>query len=195
MHRPPGIQDDDTMELLLDGADAPGAVPDPRPEGVPEARPVFVDASGRRHRRVRRWGYLLTVPALAYVALLASTLLGGPTIEAPFLPSAQGPRSPEPARPTAGATSPGPTHGDAKRVAPRTAPAATRAAAPSPRPGATAGTGGPTPTTPPTTAPPTAPTPTRTTGGPTARPTPPGQGRGRPTSPPGQGNGKPTAKP
>ncbi|MFI8106048.1 hypothetical protein [Streptomyces sp. NPDC086023] len=191
MHRPPGIQDDDTMELLLGDAGAHEAVPDPASAGIPEAGPVFVDSSGRRQRRVRRWGYLLVVPALAYVALLVSTLLGGPTIEAPFLPSAQAPRSAEPADPTGGAGSPAPTGADPTGHDPRTTPADTRGTVPSPGPGATAGTGGPAPTSAPT----TAPAPTRATGGPTAKPTPPGQGRGRATTPPGQGGGKPTSKP
>ncbi|MEZ0064234.1 hypothetical protein ABIA32_000212 [Streptacidiphilus sp. MAP12-20] len=57
------------------------------------ARPVFVDASGRRQRRVRRLGRVLVVPAVAYVALLISTLLGGPTINSPYLPL---PAAPQP---------------------------------------------------------------------------------------------------
>lgn len=55
------------------------------PENDP-ARPVFVDASGRRQHRVRRAAQLLVVPAACYVALLISTVLGGPTISAPFVP-------------------------------------------------------------------------------------------------------------
>ncbi|SEO35345.1 hypothetical protein [Actinacidiphila rubida] len=49
-------------------------------------RPVFVDASGRRQRRVRRLGYLLVIPAAAYVALVLSTVLGGPSVDSPLLP-------------------------------------------------------------------------------------------------------------
>ncbi|WP_181809097.1 hypothetical protein [Streptomyces shenzhenensis] len=67
--------------------DAP--MPDTLKPDTPEhdrARPVFVDASGRRQRRVRRVARLLVIPAGAYVALLVSTLLGGPTISAPFVP-------------------------------------------------------------------------------------------------------------
>ncbi|MGW1764423.1 hypothetical protein ACWCQL_10135 [Streptomyces sp. NPDC002073] len=51
-----------------------------------EASPVFVDASGRRPRTVRRIGRLLVVPAAAYLVVLVSTLLGGPTLDVPFLP-------------------------------------------------------------------------------------------------------------
>lgn len=49
-------------------------------------RPVFVDASGRRQRTVRRLGRILVVPAAGYVALLLSSALGGPTISSPYLP-------------------------------------------------------------------------------------------------------------
>lgn len=60
---------------------------DKRPRRVRHAaRPVFVDASGRRQRRVRRLGYLLVIPAAAYVALLLSTVLGGPSVDSPYLP-------------------------------------------------------------------------------------------------------------
>ncbi|WP_354641293.1 hypothetical protein [Kitasatospora camelliae] len=58
-----------------------------RPSGPPSAPPpVFVDSSGRRQRRVRRLGRLLAVPAVGYLALVLSSLLGGPAIDAPFLP-------------------------------------------------------------------------------------------------------------
>jgi hypothetical protein len=50
------------------------------------ARPVFVDASGRRQRRVRRIGRLLAVPAAGYVALLLVSALGGPGVSSPYLP-------------------------------------------------------------------------------------------------------------
>jgi hypothetical protein len=67
-------------------------VPTPESEPAPDMpgngpmQPVFVDASGRRQRRVRRIARLLVIPAGGYVALLISTLLGGPTISAPFVP-------------------------------------------------------------------------------------------------------------
>ncbi len=62
--------------------------------------PVFVDASGRRQRRVRRTARLLLIPAGGYVVLLVGTLLGGPAVTSPFVPppSGQDPRThaPEP---------------------------------------------------------------------------------------------------
>jgi hypothetical protein len=70
-----------------------GAERTPPDRRVPE-RPVFVDASGRRQRRVRRIGWVLVVPAVAYVGMLASTLLGGPTVNSPFLPLPPGPHAP-----------------------------------------------------------------------------------------------------
>jgi hypothetical protein len=70
-----------------------GAERTPPDRRVPE-RPVFVDASGRRQRRVRRIGWVLVVPAVAYIGMLASTLLGGPTVNSPFLPLPSGPHAP-----------------------------------------------------------------------------------------------------
>lgn len=52
----------------------------------PEQSPVFVDGSGRRLRRLQVAGALVVVPAVGYISLLFSTLLGGPTIHSPFLP-------------------------------------------------------------------------------------------------------------
>lgn len=81
--------------------------------------PVFVDASGRRQRRVRRLGLLLAVPAAAYIALLLSALLGGPGASSPYLPL---PESAE--RPSGGPASGAPQRegGDPRR--PATAPTA-----------------------------------------------------------------------
>ncbi|MFG3024547.1 hypothetical protein ACGFZQ_39580 [Streptomyces sp. NPDC048254] len=84
----------------LDDSDRPASQQD-TPESDP-ARPVFVDASGRRQRRVRRAARLLVIPAGVYVALLVSTLLGGPTLSAPFVPL---PDTTHPAAPRA--TTPG----------------------------------------------------------------------------------------
>ncbi|NUP44747.1 MAG: hypothetical protein HOY76_48900, partial [Streptomyces sp.] len=50
------------------------------------ARPVFLDPSGRRQRRIRRFGRLLVIPAAGYAALLISTALGGPSVDSPYLP-------------------------------------------------------------------------------------------------------------
>ncbi|WP_225832406.1 hypothetical protein [Streptomyces sp. NK08204] len=73
---------------------APPPEPDTAPRPVPEpdlpekepVRPVFVDSSGRRQRRVLRAARLLVIPAGGYVALLISTLLGGPSVSSPFVP-------------------------------------------------------------------------------------------------------------
>ncbi len=79
--------------------DTAETVPTPPERRVPE-RPVFVDASGRRQRRVRRVGRILVVPAVAYIGLMVSTLLGGPTVDSPYLPLPAGPH-----------TAPGPSGG------------------------------------------------------------------------------------
>ncbi|MEV7976368.1 hypothetical protein [Streptomyces sp. NPDC086519] len=95
--------------------------PAPEPD-TPEhdrARPVFVDASGRRQRRVRRVARLLVIPAGAYVALLVSTLLGGPTISAPFvpLPDTTHPAAPHPTAPGSSAGTGHPAGGTASGAA------------------------------------------------------------------------------
>ncbi|MFD0265286.1 hypothetical protein ACFVGY_01635 [Streptomyces sp. NPDC127106] len=181
MHRPPGVPDEDTIELFLPDVDARAEVTALPAAATQEERPVFVDSSGRRQLRVRRVGYVLVVPAAAYVVLLVSTLLGGPTIESPLLPSAQAPHSPAPGDPTAG--TPGPTR-SATSGSPRPAPAAARSSTPP----ASGGTDSPRPGT--------GPDPTKAAAEPgdTAPTQPGGHGRGR-TAPPGQGGGKPTAHP
>ena len=63
-------------------------VPEPDTSTTESARPVFVDSSGRRQRRVHRAARLLVIPAGGYVALLISALLGGPSISSPFVPQA-----------------------------------------------------------------------------------------------------------
>ncbi|MFE4969418.1 hypothetical protein [Streptomyces sp. NPDC056660] len=100
------------------------------PESDP-ARPVFVDASGRRQRRVRRAARLLVIPAGVYVALLVSTLLGGPTLSAPFVPlpdttHSAAPRATTPGSPvgtgrTARSTVSGAEDDNASPTTPRTA--------------------------------------------------------------------------
>ncbi|MEV4556674.1 hypothetical protein AB0K51_06720 [Kitasatospora sp. NPDC049285] len=132
--------------------------------------PVFVDGSGQRQRRVRRVGRLLAVPAVGYLALLVSSMLGGPSISAPFLP--QGPAhavSTAPV-PEASASAPAVTTGGP-------APGRSAAVGPAARPTATAahGSGEPTPAASGTTAVPT------TTPPPTATAAP---GHGKPTAPP-----------
>ncbi|TJZ99627.1 hypothetical protein [Actinacidiphila oryziradicis] len=86
---------DDTISIVrpADSTDSTLAFPvhttNPGSEGTrsaPTAGPVFVDASGRRRRRVRRLGLILMVLAAGYLTLVVSTALGGPTVDAPFLP-------------------------------------------------------------------------------------------------------------
>ncbi|WP_033213605.1 hypothetical protein [Kitasatospora phosalacinea] len=101
------------------------------------AAPVFVDASGRRQRRSRRLGWLLAVPAVGYLALVASSALGGPSFDAPFLPKPAAPAGPsipvstEPPAPSAGsAADDRPTSGPARTTAPATRQAQATAAPP-----------------------------------------------------------------
>lgn len=61
---------------------------------------MFVDASGRRQRRVRRAGRILAIPAAGYVVLLLSTALGGPSVNAPYLPLPAAPHHAKPAATT-----------------------------------------------------------------------------------------------
>ncbi|WP_405015179.1 hypothetical protein [Kitasatospora sp. NBC_01539] len=111
---------------------------------------MFVDASGRRQRRVRRAGRILAVPAAGYLALLASSALGGPTLDAPFLPGNPARTAPAPAappetptaaatttaRPTAPAAPASPTRGVTPTT--RTTAVRTPAQASTPPPAATA---------------------------------------------------------
>ncbi len=60
---------------------------------------MFVDPTGRRRRFARRATVLLVLPVAGYVALLASTLLGGPTVHSPFLPVPDAVRPPGKAQP------------------------------------------------------------------------------------------------
>ncbi|MEU5532090.1 hypothetical protein [Streptomyces sp. NPDC020362] len=103
------------------------SVPEPDAHESESGRPVFVDSSGRRQRRVLRAARLLVIPAGVYVALLISTLLGGPSVSAPFVPQA------EPTHPaTHGVTAPGSSSGtghSAKSVSPTAARKKSRTAA------------------------------------------------------------------
>ncbi|MFB7464121.1 hypothetical protein ACFCZ1_11585 [Streptomyces sp. NPDC056224] len=169
----PAYRDDDTMPLprICDVA-----------TDAPAPSPVFVDSSGRRQRRVRRLGWLLVVPAAAYIVLLISSLFGGPTLQSPFLPSPRVPENTQSRPPVAEPGSPSP--GAVRRTgAPDTSPR------PSPSPsraGVQPTTGGGPGTT-------SGPAPSASQGSSPAQGN--GSGRsGKPTSPPGQG-GKPTAHP
>jgi hypothetical protein len=152
------------------GAPTPSPPDGHAPGAERAAGPVFVDSSGRRQRRVRRIGRLLAVPAAAYLALLLSSVLGGPTVSSPYLPltggNGRGAGGHTPATPATGASSPA-------AEADRTSGTGTSGHAPgggTPTPAATTATpGGPaSPSAPPATAPAptatTAPAPSETHG-------------------------------
>jgi hypothetical protein len=126
--------------------DTVAPLPEPETPVNESVRPVLVESSGRRRRRVPRAARLLLIPAGGYVALLISTMLGGPGIGSPFGPQPDSthpatPRATAPdaspgtghstgsASPTAGQRNPGPavhkTPGPTDRPAASTTPAAT----------------------------------------------------------------------
>ncbi|MFJ5026787.1 hypothetical protein ACIQB5_01575 [Streptomyces sp. NPDC088560] len=154
-------------------------VPAPESEPVPDtpehesARPVFVDTSGRRQRRVMRAARLLVIPAGGYVALLISTVLGGPGGSAPFVPQPDAAHRATP-RVTASDSPSGPGHSAGRAGSatghPDSRPTARRTAPPV-RPTAS--------TAPATTAPTRATSPTATA---SATPTISSRGRARGTS-------------
>ncbi|MFE7216098.1 hypothetical protein ACFU93_40735 [Streptomyces sp. NPDC057611] len=128
--------------------DAPGPAAPAQDEPVSESvRPVFVDSSGRRQRRVVRAARLLVIPAGCYVALLISTMLNGPSISSPFVPH-PGPTHPATPHATAPDSPPGTGHstGDASHPAPRhnSRPSATQNTPSSTTSTAPAATSGPT---------------------------------------------------
>lgn len=122
--------------------------------------PVFVDSSGRRLPWVRALLWVCAVVAVGYVVLTLSALLGGPRIDAPFLPQpiAAAPAHAEPA-PVATTSAPAPSETSspeatvkahtqpAPQVVPASAPApasiapAPPSAAPSPVPTAPGNSG------------------------------------------------------
>jgi hypothetical protein len=89
--------------------DTGAPIPEPETPANESVRPVFVDSSGRRRRLVLRAARLLVIPAGGYVALLISTMLGGPSISSPFVPRPD-PTHPTTPRATAPDASPGTGH-------------------------------------------------------------------------------------
>lgn len=80
--------------------------------------PIFVDASGRRLRRIKLLGLAVLALVAGYVVLLVVALAGGPNVGAPYLPRLAGPAAieapatppkprPSPAAPAVGAALPG----------------------------------------------------------------------------------------
>jgi hypothetical protein len=55
------------------------------PDPLATRSPVFVDTTGRRAHRLRRWGLVVAVPAAAYLVAVASSLLGGPSLPSALL--------------------------------------------------------------------------------------------------------------
>ncbi|WP_284982992.1 hypothetical protein [Arthrobacter sp. efr-133-TYG-118] len=73
-----------------------------QPQPAPARGPVFVDASGRRLRRLKLIGLGALGLVAGYVVLLLVALLGGPNVAAPFLPLPDAPKPPAvPAAPAA----------------------------------------------------------------------------------------------
>jgi len=80
--------------------------------GLPDS-PVFVDASGRRRRTVRRIAVALTSAIVAAVGILVVILLGAPIVPTALLPAPQvnatTPATDNPAAPPAVAAAPNPS--------------------------------------------------------------------------------------
>ncbi|WAH97177.1 hypothetical protein [Arthrobacter sp. MMS18-M83] len=97
-----------------------------QPESASQRGPVFVDASGRRLRRVKLIGLGALGLAAGYVILLLVALVGGPNIAAPYLPLPSVPAAPaapvardlpsSPAAPVSNAA--GPPANEDQRLAP-----------------------------------------------------------------------------
>jgi hypothetical protein len=143
-------------------------------------RPVFHDSTGRRHRVIRRAGAVLAVPAVGYLILMASSLLGGPRLDTPLIPLPEaarpaprplvtpGPAAVEPLRPSETARTP--TSEPTSTPTTGSTPSATPTLVPTPTVVPT------TPVTGSPTTPPGKPTTTPTTAHTTSRPTaPPGR--------------------
>ncbi|MHC6220800.1 hypothetical protein [Arthrobacter sp. MMS24-S77] len=101
-----------------------------QPGSASQRGPVFVDASGRRLRRVKLIGLGALALAAGYVVLLLVALVGGPNIAAPYLPLPAASAARDlPSTPSAPAfNAAGPPVADARPAAPA-APAAFQAPA------------------------------------------------------------------
>ncbi|MEU1031056.1 hypothetical protein ABZ402_20310 [Streptomyces mirabilis] len=130
--------------------DTGAPISEPETPANESVRPVFVDSSGRRRRRVLRATRLLMIPAGGYVALLISTMLGGPGIGSPFGPQ---PDSTHPATPRATAPDASPGTGHSAGTASPTAGQRNSGPAGQKTPGPTAASATPAATSGPTAAP------------------------------------------
>jgi hypothetical protein len=123
-----------------------------------EAEPVFVDASGRRRKLLRRASLIAVVAVSGYAVVLGLSFLGGPLPPNALLPIGGGPGSSAAGAPTGpgstGSTrSAAPTNAATGGTVPGAAPSATNPAAslvkPSPSPSASSSPTGHKPTAPP----------------------------------------------
>ncbi|MEW1827667.1 hypothetical protein [Streptomyces sp. NPDC088196] len=81
-----GAADPDEVTVQLDGPAPPGeAGGKPGAGGDGSDRPVFVDESGRRSRRYRRFGMAVGIACAVYAVVIVITLLSGSS-DAPWLP-------------------------------------------------------------------------------------------------------------
>lgn len=182
------------------------------PVRSPDAAPVFLDATGRRHRRVRTAGWILAALVVAYMMLVAVSLSASPGF-LPFsfagvklLPDAAAPKVPA-ARPPGGAgdrlspsgvTTPNPGGSSRQGHAPVTRrPSVQPTSRPHPTGSRTPGPGRPTASPQPTASARPIPTPTPLAGSTAAHPTPTRTNHaGKPVHPtPTQRTGKPVAHP
>lgn len=145
----------------------------------PPAPAVFVDPTGRRRRFARRAAVVFAVPATGYVCLLVSTMVGGPSLDTPFIPLPDAVRPESRQHQVDERTVPDGPSGTIGPGAATTTPSGTPGESPSPTV--------PTPTQPPTTI--------QGSPQPTVTPTPLPSTPGRPTTLPTQAPSTPGAKP
>ncbi|MFE3602695.1 hypothetical protein [Streptomyces sp. NPDC059142] len=117
MHSDPALEEPQVRPARPDRRRKRGA-------GRPQEGPVFVDASGRRARLLRRAGMALGAVTLGYVAVLGLAFMGGISLSpSQILPFDGGPAAAEGGAgygPPGGAPPPG--AGEAPPTAPPTAP-------------------------------------------------------------------------
>lgn len=127
--RSPGLGETTSAPARRTGPERPAAGLFSSGAGHVLEEPVFVDPSGRRRSRARRFGWLLVVPAAAYLVLLVTALLGEPALPRASLPLPET-KTPAPSSPAttanddnqnAGARST-PTFADAPTTIPRSFP-------------------------------------------------------------------------
>ncbi|WP_207784063.1 hypothetical protein, partial [Micromonospora globispora] len=68
------------VHLPFEGPRVDTPPPGPVPAAFRPARPVFVDLTGVRRRRVQRVGLVVAAASLTYLPMVASALLPGPAV-------------------------------------------------------------------------------------------------------------------